>query len=536
MDKINYLSTDGTQAIVDKINENQVLKQDSKGNISSRYVDKDGNTVYNTVPSEDVNKRNALALGGINIATEEYATAVGGGNTVSGYQSTAIGIANTVTGKGSIAIGYRGNTSGNFGVFVGLNTYSTENPRYVEPTTSTSTQSINNESITTSSVEFPTLTESDKVSKFAPLSHPSTQASWNWPKPSNFTEPKNIANNSAGESNVCIGNNIQATGIGDFVIGRFNIAEDGTCNYIQGRNNRIFNGFYHSAEGYGNTILSKEGEGDTIGSSSHVEGCFNTIYNTGDSSHVEGYLNTLGKDIDIPTNLSGPTADQQTYGSCSHVEGVSNTVTGGMAHAEGYRNTVEGNCAHAEGHFNKALNRSEHACGQYNLSTQSTDKKLRTLFSIGNGNPDWEGVRHNAVEVKFNGDIYIQSKTTTDKSDLNITYAPMKRLQTWLNEKQDTQKFEDTSDASITLKPNVYYNITITDAVTLTLEKPTDETVSNVYQFCFDVDTSVPKITFPTGIMWEDTTTLLDSSHYEYTIRYVKGTYYGSRKRWAKQL
>lgn len=380
MDKIKYLSTDGTQTIVNKINENQVLKQDSKGNISSRYIDQDGTTTYSTV---------------------------------------------------------------------------------------------------------------------------------------------------TGEGNTVIGSNSLTDCTYSFAIGTSNTIKSGHYNCVIGQGNIVTKGYYQNVEGNGNQITIRT-DGYTYGINNHVEGYANQVYNTARYSHVEGCRNLLGDDIDI--SIASDCLDG------AHVEGYSNTVTGKCSHTEGYHNTVKGAYSHAEGYYNMTTNESEHACGQYGASTtSSTDSAARTLFSIGNGERS-QRKRHNAVEVKLNGDFYVQSKTTTDKSDLLIKDAPMKRLQTWLNEKQDTQKFEDTSDASITLKPNVYYNITITDAVTLTLEKPTDETVSNVYQFCFDVDTSVPKITFPTGIMWEDTTTLLDSSHYEYTIRYVKGTYYGSRKRWAKQL
>jgi len=89
------------------------------------------------------------------------------------------------------------------------------------------------------------------------------------------------------------------------------------------------------------------------------------------------------------------------------VEGYSNTVTSKYSHTEGYHNTVKGAYSHAEGYYNMTTNESEHACGQYGASTtSSTDSAARTLFSIGNGERS-QRKRHNAVEVKLNGDFYV---------------------------------------------------------------------------------------------------------------------------------
>lgn len=541
MDKIKYLGEEGTITIVNEIDKNKVLTQNSIGSIASKYILKDGTLKYNEVATEDIDKRNAVAIGGESSATGKYSMSVGGGNVISGDFSSALGMANNVSGQYSTAIGQNCSISaGKKNVYIGTYKSSTlENPRYTAPAVTTQSASIKNTAFNPNLEEFsvsdPALENISDLDR--PLDSVAVQAAFDYPTPSedfNFTELEHVPTDMSGYYSTCIGGNLQDNGTLNFLTGLNNITISGQLNSIFGSNNRIFGGAQNNACGNCNTIITHKN--DLALYCATVEGYKNIIYNTGGCGHVEGAYNSLGKDIEVPKATSGtPAADMQQYGFGSHVEGIQNTCTADRAHAEGYRTVVEGNCAHAEGHYTQALNRSEHACGQYNLSTKSTDEKLRTVFSIGNANPDWENGRHNAVEVKFNGDIFIQPQTSTDSSKIHTTTAPMKRLQTWMGEKQDVQKFEDTSGTAITLKPNVYYNITIKDSATLTLEPPTDETISNVYQFCFDVDSSVPKITFP-NVIWEDSSYIAGNSHYEFTIRYVKGTYYGSKKGWIKQL
>ena len=75
------------------------------------------------------------------------------------------------------------------------------------------------------------------------------------------------------------------------------------------------------------------------------------------------------------------------------------------------------------GYKNETTNTYELASGQYNKSTQSAYTYLATGFSIGNGNSNT--TRHNAIEVKQNGDIYIPD-TSTGVADYE---APMIHLQ-----------------------------------------------------------------------------------------------------------
>lgn len=196
---------------------------------------------------------------------------------------------------------------------------------------------------------------------------------------------------------------------------------------------------YSHAEGMATKAIGycSHSEGDSTtaeGPSSHSEG-YNT-YARGGQSHAEGFETTA-------------------YESYSHSEGAYNTAKGSASHAEGEYTISNGVASHAEGWQTVANNQSEHAEGYYNTSTKSSVFSEFTLHSIGNG---WgEDKRHNAVEVKFNGDYYIQSQTTTDDSSIKTYEAPMKRLQTWFNEKQNKL----VAGTNVTLTANSDNTVTI---------------------------------------------------------------------------
>ena len=97
----------------------------------------------------------------------------------------------------------------------------------------------------------------------------------------------------------------------------------------------------------------------------------------------------------------------------SHAEGYNTKANGLNSHAEGYNTIARGNYSHAEGYNTKANNSSEHASGQYNVSSNPSTTfgdSGNTLFSVGNGTSNNE--RHNAFEIRQNGDIYITSGGT----------------------------------------------------------------------------------------------------------------------------
>ena len=170
-----------------------------------------------------------------------------------------------------------------------------------------------------------------------------------------------------------------------------------------------------------NSVVQKGSSGTASGDYAVSEG-FKTVANewaahaegtstsaTSYQAHAEGY-NTLASASDA--HAEGSTTIAQ--GGSSHAEGQNTSGTGIASHAEGRSSLAAGNYSHSEGFFTVANNAYEHASGKYNVSSMSTDvfgNSGNTLFSVGNGN---ESTRHNAFEVRQNGDIYIVNKNGQD--------------------------------------------------------------------------------------------------------------------------
>lgn len=125
-----------------------------------------------------------------------------------------------------------------------------------------------------------------------------------------------------------------------------------------------------------------------------------------------------GRGITITT---GETADTVSFnlpisagtGTNSIAEGYQTQANGNQSHAEGNSTQANGYASHAEGYHTTANNQSEHASGQYNVSSSATTEfgdSGNTLFSVGNGTAD--DARHNAFEIRQNGNIYITSGGT----------------------------------------------------------------------------------------------------------------------------
>ena len=167
----------------------------------------------------------------------------------------------------------------------------------------------------------------------------------------------------------------QASGLYSLSLGYKTVAS-GDYSHAEGAYTTASNYFSHT-EGHSTTAS---------GQFSHAEGHGTTA--SGDKSHAEGYN----------TRASG----------VSHAEGSSTTASGSISHAEGLNAIASGDYSHAEGSYTTASNKSEHASGQYNISHKASNSfgdAGNTLFSVGNGKN--VSTRHNAFEIRQNGDIYI---------------------------------------------------------------------------------------------------------------------------------
>ena len=143
---------------------------------------------------------------------------------------------------------------------------------------------------------------------------------------------------------------------------------------------------------------------------SHAEGA--TTKANGIASHAEG-MNT--KSNDTASHAEG--SDTYANGIASHAEGMNTNAYGSVSHAEGSETYAGGDYSHAEGNGTITNNASEHASGQFNNSVSASTTfgdSGNTLFSVGNGTSS--SAKHNAFEIRQNGDIYI----TKDGQDVKL--------------------------------------------------------------------------------------------------------------------
>lgn len=89
-----------------------------------------------------------------------------------------------------------------------------------------------------------------------------------------------------------------------------------------------------------------------------------------------------------------------------------------------------------------------------------------------------------------------------------------------------------TSETTLAMDANKVYDIKVGESLTLTLNAPTDLTVTNEYQGSFDTGATAPTLTFPANVIWAETPSVEANTHYEFNIRYTGGKYYGLVQAW----
>lgn len=88
------------------------------------------------------------------------------------------------------------------------------------------------------------------------------------------------------------------------------------------------------------------------------------------------------------------------------------------------------------------------------------------------------------------------------------------------------------SETTVAIDANKVYDITIGESLTITLNAPTDLTVTNEYQGSFDTGITAPMVTFPADVIWAEIPSVEANTHYEFNIRYTGGKYYGLVHAW----
>ena len=258
----------------------------------------------------------------------------------------------------------------------------------------------------------------------------------------NSIAQKNGGNTASGDYSVAEGQSTNAKAIHSHAEGGWTTAS-GDSAHAEGSKSQALGEVSH-AEGYqtsaltayahsegqntlsnGNNGSHAEGQSTVAsGTSAHAEGKQTTA--GGGQSHAEGsgtiasgnMSHAEGQNTVASFNYAHAEGNQSSAtSSSSHAEGESTLASGVQSHAEGLQTSATSQYSHAEGIGTFTQNAAEHASGKYNVSTIGVGDD-KTLFSIGNGTAD--DARHNAFEIRQNGDIYITSGGTASSGRIKL--------------------------------------------------------------------------------------------------------------------
>jgi hypothetical protein len=198
------------------------------------------------------------------------------------------------------------------------------------------------------------------------------------------------------------------------------ISEPGFVKLVNGNKTGLVNSL---STNYNTNI----GKGAVIEGNGH--NAMNLIEASADFSHAEGYNS---KAQGACSHAEGQSTAQGVYshaegqsrasGQNSHSEGQS-IAEGTNSHAEGSSTNAKGTNSHTSGYQTIANNRSEFAIGQWNTSvylgnnTFDPTNANASIFTVGNGTSN--SARHNAFDIKMNGDIYLNDGTHPVSSNTN---------------------------------------------------------------------------------------------------------------------
>ena len=521
---INDVQIDGTSIVNTKIANIDYLKKGDQILIKA-----DTDTVHAIVTSGQVDLGNSNTVGTSNqaaigtgntlAADKGYSYTLGYNNNVAGGYTTVVGIKNTdskpsVNGYKAI-FGYNNTSSGYSGLIAGIDNNVTNDYDYVIGKGNV-VKSKNSTVVGTSN----TLED--------------------------FSSDKLVYNNVFGKGNI-------VNGISNIVSGQDNTVNktisdnSGEC-VVYGLSNTISNSEESIAIGIGNTITDAESSSHIcIGTSNKATKGYNYV-NVGDYNIIKNvrYTQVFGVDNSINNERTDSLSYFTVFGQSNDIT-IDENFTDYYAYhtCVGFENdntnppiytTVLGNQL-------TVTNATEMALGYINNSTSGS-----TIFSVGNGyynSTNGGTYRHNLIEANQDGDFYIVEKTNTDGDTTNFYERPMKRLQTWLNEKVDLHDLDSyskklttttSSDLAITLKPNANVDITCNSNLTITLEVPTDENIVNVYMCTITTGEDSGTVTVLADVIWEEEITIEASSFYEINIRYSGGSYFGIIHKWNNEL
>ena len=409
---------------------NSIVQKGTSGVASGDYAVAEGYQTSATSNYSHAEGGNTLASGvyshaeGMSTsASADYSHAEGYSTTASGYYSHAEGNCTTASGSNSHAEGGGTTANGNQSHAEGGGTTANGTNSHAEGggtksygdcshAEGQSTQAIGSQSHAegggTQANGAYSHAEGGGTKSYGDYSHAEGQ----------YTTASGYYSHTEGNSTTASGESSHAEGTGTIASGSSSHAEGGgtkaygTNSHAEGYSTEA-NGARSHAEGSstqasGNTSHAEGGSTTASGNYSHAEGGGTKSY--GDYSHAEGQGTIAIGDYSHAEGFFTTASGQS-----SHAEGFFTKASEPYSHAEGYSTEANGARSHAEGQGTIANNQSEHASGQYNVSSSASTtfgNSGNTLFSVGNGTA--EDARHNAFEIRQNGDIYIVNKNGQD--------------------------------------------------------------------------------------------------------------------------
>ena len=214
-----------------------------------------------------------------------------------------------------------------------------------------------------------------------------------------------------------------------------------------------------------------------------------------------------GKAIVAGTNISVTTGETADTVNCTLPITASNNNRCIITGTEQNKGSAEGMGTYESfitGRQNKATNYAEAAFGRYNRSNHKSDTfgdSGNTLFSVGNGTGIFTSDRHNAFEIRQNGDIYI----TKDGADV--------LLQDELGGGISPEDVQDMIDSSLS---DYTDSGTVQSMIDSSLSDYTDTTVQPMIDECAsqadiaDIQTELSAITATTDRIERVTATALN--------------------------
>lgn len=169
-----------------------------------------------------------------------------------------------------------------------------------------------------------------------------------------------------------------------------------------------------SQGGGGTTYSAGRGISITTGETADTINCTIPIAVGSSNSSVSiGENNGLGTSVN--SAAIGKNNGIANFSRASLVVGENNSVEFNLscAFAFGYGSSAKTSYSFANGLYTITKNTGELSTGKYNVSNTGSTNADNTLFSVGNGTAD--NARHNAFEIRKNGDIYCNNGTNDVK-------------------------------------------------------------------------------------------------------------------------